>query len=80
MTRNTNLTSARLRKNDEFYTLYSDVEAELSLYTKHFEGKTVYCNCDNLYRSNFFRYFILHFNEWKLKKLICTCYANFDTD
>ena len=37
-------------------------------------GKTVLCNCDDPYESNFFKYFALRFNQLGLKKLICTCY------
>lgn len=44
-------------------------------YKEYFEGKTVFCNCDDPFESNFFRYFAIKFNHLKLKKLICTCYA-----
>ena len=67
---------ARNLKNDEFYTLYEDIESELQHYD--FADRIVYCNCDNLYKSQFFRYFVVNFNRLKLKKLICTCYADFE--
>jgi hypothetical protein len=35
----------------------------------------VLCPCDDPYESNFFKYFALHFNDCKLKKLVATCYA-----
>lgn len=45
-------------------------------YRKHFKGKTVLCNCDDPFESNFFKYFVLNFNRLKLKKLIATCYCS----
>ena len=71
---NKNLTNARLQKKDEFYTQMTDIERELQHYWQHFRGKTVLCNCDDPYESNFFKYFALRFNQLGLKKLICTCY------
>lgn len=38
-------------------------------------GKTVLCNCDDPFESNFFKYFAMNFNHLGLKKLICTSYA-----
>ncbi len=35
----------------------------------------VFCNCDDPYESNFFKYFALNFNTLGLKKLIATGYA-----
>ena len=75
MSNNTNLHDAKTAKNDEFYTNISDIEKELKHYKEHFKGKTVLCNCDDPFESNFFKYFVLNFNELGLKKLICTCYA-----
>lgn len=77
---NSVLQTAHKNKKDEFYTSYADIEKELAFYQKHFAGKTVYCNCDDYRQSNFFRYFLLNFNKLKLKKLICTCYTDFETD
>lgn len=51
-----------------------DIELEMKNYRSQFEGKTVFCNCDDPYESNFFKYFALNFNFLKLKKLIVTCY------
>ena len=74
MTRNTNLHEARKNKNDEFYTLYSDIEDELKHYTKYLEGKVIYCNCDDFTKSNFYKYFEANFDKLKLKKLYASCY------
>lgn len=71
---NKNLLNAKKRKNDEFYTLYSDVVEELQHYKNHFAGKVVYCNCDDPTWSAFRRYFHLNFAELGLKKLISTHY------
>ena len=68
----TNLNKAKKAKNDEFYTLYSDVEKELAHYQQHFKGKIVYCNCDNPEWSAFWRYFHINFSAMGLKKLITT--------
>lgn len=71
---NKNLNAAKAAKKDEFYTQLADIERELQHYWPHFRGKTVLCNCDDPYESNFFKYFALRFNQLELKKLICTCY------
>lgn len=71
---NSNLHTAKVSKNDEFYTQYEDIANEIKYYKKHFEGKTVLCNCDDPLESNFTKYFILNFHQLKLKKLICTFY------
>jgi hypothetical protein len=66
------LDTAKRDKTDEFYTQLSDVEKELKNYRKHFQGKTVFCNCDDPETSNFYYYFVSNFNELGLKKLITT--------
>ena len=70
-----NLHDAKQAKKDEFYTQLADIEREMRYYRSFFEGKTVFCNCDDPFESNFFKYFAMNFNFLKLKKLICTCYA-----
>jgi hypothetical protein len=75
---NSNLTNAKKAKNDEFYTQYSDIQKEIEAYLEYnpdaFRGKVVYCNCDDPFESNFFRYFVLNFNKLGLKQLITTSY------
>lgn len=61
---------------DEWYTTYEIVAEELAHYQEQFENKVILCNCDDPYESNFCYYFLKHFNQLKLKKLICTSYAN----
>ena len=72
---NVNLKTAKMAKKDEFYTQLTDIEKELKYYKNHFQGKTVFCNCDDPFESNFFKYFVLNFNRLGLKKLIATCYT-----
>lgn len=74
MAGNKTLSNAKDAKNDEFYTQLEDIEKELKHYREHFNGKTVFCNCDDPYESNFFKYFAMNFNQLGLKKLIATCY------
>ncbi len=75
MSGNKSLNAAAAAKQDEFYTQLSDIENELKHYRKHFAGKTVLCNCDDPFESNFFKFFVLNFNRLGLAKLIATCYA-----
>lgn len=75
MASNKNLQSAKNDKNDEFYTQLNDIADEIKHYKNHFKWKVVFCNCDDPYESNFFKYFALKFNELGLKKLIATWYS-----
>ena len=74
MSNNQNMHKAKTEKNDEFYTRMEDIEKELNNYTEQFKDKIVLCNCDDPFKSNFFKFFALKFKELKLKKLITTCY------
>lgn len=74
-TLNKNLRKAKSSKKDEFYTQLVDIEKELKHYKNQFRGKVVYCNCDDPYESNFFKYFAANFNPLGLKKLITTSYV-----
>ena len=75
MAGNSNLNSAKTARKDEFYTQLTDIEKEMRYYRKHFVGKTAFCNCDDRFESNFFKYFVLNFNRLGLQKLIATCYS-----
>ena len=70
------LLNAKKAKNDEFYTQLPDIENELKHYKEHFKNKIVFCNCDDPFESNFFKYFAMNFNALGLKKLIATSYAS----
>jgi hypothetical protein len=76
---NKKLSQAKIAKNDEFYTQWTDIEREVNAYLEYdpnvFRGKTVLCPCDDPEWSNFTKFFALHFGEFGLKKLISTSYA-----
>lgn len=74
MQKNKDLHKAKRNKRDEFYTQLSDIANELKHYREDFRGKVIFCNCDDPYESNFFKYFAMNFNTFGLKKLIATCY------
>ena len=73
---NSNLRTAKRVKNDEFYTRYEDIEAEVTKYRKYFAGKVVYLPCDDPAdkKSEFWSFFVTRFNVFRLKKLIATHY------
>jgi hypothetical protein len=72
------INKAKAAKNDEFYTLYEDVEKELEHYIKAnknlFKNKTVLLPCDDPDKSNFTKYFENNFNRLGLRKVISTSY------
>ncbi|WP_416379109.1 adenine-specific methyltransferase EcoRI family protein [Altererythrobacter sp. H2] len=75
---NEGLGAAKAGKNDEFYTQYIDIQKEIEAYLEFnpdtFRGKVVYCNCDDPFESNFFKFFAANFNRLGLSKLISTSY------
>lgn len=76
MANNQGLHNANRAKNDEFYTQRADIEKEMSHYREFFHGKTVFCNCDDPFESEFFKYFASNFNFLGLKKLLATCFVS----
>lgn len=76
---NSNLTSAKNAKNDEFYTQYQDIEKEINAYLEFdrnvFKDKTILMPCDDPEWSNFTKFFAQNFERFGLKKLISTSYA-----
>ena len=79
MADNASLGAAKNAKNDEFYTQYSDIEAEMNAYVEYnpdvFRDKTILLPCDDPEWSNFTKYFAANFTRFGLKKLISTSYA-----
>lgn len=75
---NRDLNAAKAGKKDEFYTQYIDIQKEVEAYLEFdpdtFRGKVVYCNCDDPFESNFFKYFAANFNKLGLKKLVTASY------
>ena len=74
MRKNSNLAEAKKNKNDEFYTMFEDIEKEIFYYKDHFKDKVVYLNCDDPEESNFWKIFAQLFNEFELRGLISTHY------
>lgn len=74
--KNSSLHTAKEKKNDEFYTQLSDIEKELWWYKEQFKWKTIFCNCDDPWYSDFFKFFVLQFKNLWLKKLITTHFQN----
>ena len=74
MAKNSSLNKAGIAKEDEFYTQLNDIENEMRHYREQFRGKVIFCNCDDPYESNFFKYVAMNFNFLGIKKLIATCY------
>jgi len=75
---NQGLFAAKSAKQDEFYTQYVDIQKEVEAYLEFdpdtFRGKVVYCNCDDPFESNFFKYFAANFNKLRLKQLVTTSF------
>jgi len=76
---NDKMADAKKAKNDEFYTLYEDIQKEVNAYLEYnpdvFRDKTVLLPCDDPEWSNFTRFFAQNFEAFGLKKLISTSYA-----
>lgn len=79
MADNNALSKAKNEENDEYYTRYEDIQAEINAYLEYnpdvFKDKVILCPCDVPEWSNFTKYFSQHFEEFQLKKLICTGFA-----
>ena len=77
---NANLHKANKAKNDEFYTQFSDIQNEINAYIEYnpnvFRDKTILLPCDDPEWSNFTKFFAKNFENFWLKKLISTSFAN----
>lgn len=73
---NSSLRTAKRVKNDEFYTRYEDIEAEVMKYRKYFKDKIIYLPCDDPAekKSEFWSFFVNNFDAFGLKKIIATHY------
>lgn len=81
---NANLAHAKQAKNDEFYTQFNDIEAEMTAYYEYnhevFRNKIILMPCDDPEWSNFVRFFATNFKRYGIKALISTSYANSGTN
>jgi hypothetical protein len=75
-----NLAAAKNAKEDEFYTQLADIERELAHYRDHFQGKVIYCNCDDPRASGFVHYFSHNFEHLGIERLLATCYKSQNLD
>lgn len=66
------LKKAKESKNDEFYTLYSDIQKEVNAYLEFnpnvFKDKTILLPCDDPEWRNFTKFFAQNFERFGLKK------------
>ncbi len=80
MANNVDLGTAKSAKQDEFYTQYEDIQAEVNAYLEYnpdtFRDKVVLLPCDDPEWSNFTKFFAQNFEALGLKKLISTSYAS----
>ena len=71
MSGNSTLSDAKNKKNDEFYTRYTDVEAEINAYYEYnndvFRDKVVLLPADDPEWSNSTKYFAANFTRFGLK-------------
>ena len=69
------LEKAKKEKNDEFFTLYEDIENELRHYKEYLKGKKIYMPCDDPKLSNFWLYFISNKEEYQFESITATFYS-----
>ena len=71
---NTNLHKAKIEKNDEFYTQYTDIQKEIDAYLEYnpnvFRDKTILLPCDDPEWSNFTKFFVQNFEKFGLNRSI----------
>src|SRR5690554_7499029 len=67
-----NLQVAKKAKNDEFYTLYADIQKEIQAYIDFnpnvFKDKVILLPCDDPEWSNFTKFFAQNFERFGIKK------------
>lgn len=64
------LTKAATQIDDEFYTRYEDIDAELSMYKEQLKNKRVLMNFDDWHVSNFWKYLHKNFSALGLKEIV----------
>lgn len=67
-----------LTEHDNYYTQYSDIEAELSHYRRNFYNKVVMLCCDKPYISKFWNYFSNNMGKLNIPMVVSTFWSNND--
>ena len=68
---NKSLDNAKIKKNDEFYTQYEDIETEVAYFKDQLQDKIIFLPCDTQ-ESNFYKYFKTNFSNLGLSSLRAT--------
>lgn len=78
MSNNKALRNAQININDEFYTLYSDVAAEILPHRHQLKGKRVHCPFSDYRYSQVVLFLVDFFHILGLAHLTATCFDNGD--
>lgn len=70
MQSNDKLNNAKINIDDEFYTRYEDIAAEISMYKEQLKNKRVLMNFDDWHISNFWKYLHKNFSTLGLKEIV----------
>ena len=65
-----------LTEHDDYYTQYSDIEAELSHYRRSFYNKVVMLCCDKPYISKFWEFFSNNMKKLNIPMVVSTFWSN----
>ena len=68
---NKSLDNAKIKKNDEFYTQYEDIETEVAYFKDQLRNKIIFLPCDTQ-ESNFYKYFKENFSSLGISSLRAT--------
>ena len=68
---NKSLDNAKIKKNDEFYTQYEDIETEVAYFKDQLQDKIIFLPCDTQ-ESNFYKYFKENFFSLGISSLRAT--------
>lgn len=68
---NKSLDNAKIKKNDEFYTQYKDIETEVAYFKDQLRNKIIFLPCDTQ-ESNFYKYFKENFSNLDISSLQAT--------
>ena len=65
---------AKKMKRNEFYTHFEDIENEVMRYRQYFRDKSVFLNCNDGNWSEFYKFFVINFDSFGLRKLVSLDY------